>query len=325
MALKHSCGSTATLKRLGVEGYQLVRCLPSAAIDKAHGGLLPCEIGDLAMLLYKYLGSHTLETLQTRRLKASRVKSFNDPFDCQYRGDGVMTLEKTKRYLMNDKRDPDLLVKVARSYNPAIKDPKRAKRFIKKNLTQLAQKYLADWPRVSHGNRGDWEQLLDDSFRLICFCSAEAAPDELLMWSHYGRSHEGARIGFEFPTLNNGNFYIKEVTYSGERVVFDFTDIDNDEAMKAAITACLKTKGLSWAYECEYRLITNPSKCVRNGVLDFLPFDASWVTRVDLGARHDPGISKEIGDLLARDFPNAKCYAARYHPTMYALEYSEMV
>jgi hypothetical protein len=53
--------------------------------------------------------------------------------------------------------------------------------------------------------------------------------------------------------------------------------------------------------------------------MDFFEFDPAWVHRVDFGARHAPDLAKKTRDLLAADFPNAKCYDANNHPTQYAL------
>jgi hypothetical protein len=66
-------------------------------------------------------------------------------------------------------------------------------------------------------------------------------------------------------------------------------------------------------------LVTAREKCIHEGGMDFFEFDPAWVHRVDFGARHAPDLAKKTRDLLAADFPNAKCYDANYHPTQYAL------
>jgi hypothetical protein len=131
------------------------------------------------MLLHKYLGSHTLETLEMKRLKVSRVDTFNDPFECRYRDEGIITLEKAKSFLLSGDRHPDIQLRIVQSYAPSIKTEKKAKRYIKNNLRSLAEKYVAGYPAVLQGNRTDWERLLRDSFRVTCFCAADAVADEL--------------------------------------------------------------------------------------------------------------------------------------------------
>jgi hypothetical protein len=59
------------------------------------------------MLLFRYFGSHALETLQDNLLKAATISSLNDPFELLYRLAGTMTV--AKYYAKQSKQLQELL------------------------------------------------------------------------------------------------------------------------------------------------------------------------------------------------------------------------
>ena len=89
---------------------------------------------------------------------------------------------------------------------------------------------------------------------ITCFSEIN---NNLLMWSHYGKSHTGICIGFDFAKLYESiktkhpfdKFFIK-VRYETEFQAMDYFD-DKVES----IVNWVRTKSLDWNYEKEFRII----------------------------------------------------------------------
>jgi hypothetical protein len=60
-------------------------------------------------------------------------------------------------------------------------------------------------------------------------CPPNRVNPKLLLWSHYGKKHEGIRIGFEFPGPFDVPFQLSAIEYQEKRVqvVFWFLDVCN--------------------------------------------------------------------------------------------------
>ncbi len=82
---------------------------------------------------------------------------------------------------------------------------------------------------------------------LLCFSRNW---DNLLMWSHYGRSHTGICLGFDIPDGQPDGGHDMEVCYQPNLLVIrSGADVNNDLANKL-----LRTKYEVWSYEQEVRL-----------------------------------------------------------------------
>ena len=84
-----------------------------------------------------------------------------------------------------------------------------------------------------------------DELGIFCLCEA---PDDILMWSHYGDSHRGLCLGFRSTTELGIPL---DVEYQRE---FPITD-PLKHSFEEQVQLCLLTKAERWAYEREWRII----------------------------------------------------------------------
>lgn len=91
-----------------------------------------------------------------------------------------------------------------------------------------------------------------NSIYTSCFCPEN---DNMLMWSHYARSHTGAVIGFSKPMIEKqfGNLF--DVNYGNDRISFFIPQ--NEEEVQQLINQIFTTKQDIWSYEKELRILVN--------------------------------------------------------------------
>jgi Protein of unknown function (DUF2971) len=281
------------------------------------------------MIIFRYLASHSLETLKDARLKVVRISSFNDPFECMYRASGVMTRAKAREYFRAKLERREFLADLMHS-QPQLASFKSARRFLKANLDRYADELVRNYDSIKEASPEEREAVMDHAFRVVCFSSSGARPlDEILLWSHYTDKHKGVRIGFEFPAELTKAFRISPITYQDERVAVDLTDDSQEASVKQALLLSTKVKSTAWAYEKEYRLMTVLSFCVvergaDNIPIEYLPIERGWVRRIDFGARCNRQARRSILDIAKKDYPHAECFQADYHKTDYALTYTKL-
>jgi hypothetical protein len=176
--------------------------------------------------------------------------------------------------------------------------------------------------------------IIDDELRAVCFSNPAKVDklDEILLWSHYARKHEGMRIGFEFPDATNATFQVTEIQYQRNRVEVDFSFELQIEALEAALRKSAATKSIAREYEHEVRLFTTIERCEPRETRTapsaftehFLKFDPLWVKSVDFGALCPTEQVEEALCVLKSNYPHVFCKKADFHKSEYALEYREI-
>lgn len=283
------------------------------------------------MLLFRYFASHAFQTIRDLQLMVSRISGFNDPFEFMYRPTGTMTREKARDYVSTD-RYLNFAADRFQGRNSHL-SRKKALRMAKARIPLFAKSLIENFDSLRDSSIERREEMVDRSIRVSCFANAEEVNslDEILMWSHYAKKHEGFRIGFEFPSDKVLPFKVVEVNYSDKRVPLDLSMLANEtEAFEQALMECNKTKSRAWSYEREFRLFTHPKFCVRgkdlqSGALDFVDLERSWIRRVDFGIRTPINERKAIFDLISSGDFQIECCQAKYHRSDYALEYDPVV
>ena len=195
------------------------------------------------MPLFRYLGSHVRETLEKARLKTSRVRDLNDPFELLYSPKRTLTQAEAASRIPNRLKTPSLLAAL-KIHFPNDSAEQLRKKVIQPNVVDAV---VAQYPEiVEHGLMEGRFNSADASFRLVCFSSEQTRlQDEILLWSHYANKHQGHRIGFEIPESPMSVFTIEGVKYSANRVEADFTGDPSDPKFDAAMYASIGTKSRS--------------------------------------------------------------------------------
>ena len=132
------------------------------------------------MILFRYLESAALETLESGHLRVSQVTSYNDPFECMFQVTGEMTPEKGESLLRHRVKSPDFCRRV-RQRNPHLLTDDDVRRDFEENraskIEGICRAYEA-FKRVVASPAP--EELMDEYLRTVCFSAAENAGDEVL-------------------------------------------------------------------------------------------------------------------------------------------------
>ena len=266
---------------------------------------------------------------------ASRISSFNDPFEFLYIAAGEMTASKARQiveYKINNPDKSPTFWLVARQQFPNAKNEAEFKKLVRKSIPRLVINLVKQFENIKNKTLENRGRVADQNLRAICFCEAEKVKplDEILIWSHYAKKHEGVRIGFEFPSGTIDPFKVVKITYQEKRVELDMSQTIENEMGGKILMQSLQTKSKAWGYENEYRLFTIKDRCHEQKISDstteyFLDFKKEWVKSVDFGVRCPRPEIERILKLIKSDYPkNVICKRAVFHKTEYALEYQQI-
>ena len=236
-------------------------------------------------------------------------------------------------YKINNPDEAPTFWLVARQRFPNAKDEIELKKLVRKSIPQFVINLVKEFENIKSTTLENRGRSADQNLRAICFCEAkEVKPlDEILIWSHYAKKHEGVRIGFEFPSGIINPFEVVKITYQEKRVELDMAQPMECEMGGKILMQSLQTKSKAWEYEHEYRLFTSKDRChdeiVKESVKEyFLDFNKEWVKSVDFGVRCPQSEIEKILKLVRSEYPkNVICKKAVFHKTEYALEYQQIL
>ena len=186
------------------------------------------------LYMYKPPKENTLKILRNNRLWAAKPEHFNDPFDCD------LEIEK-------DITEESVLEAARRWRNERqVAEYKTSKLDADGKFTIEERKRLSEIVKNFEKNKNSG-----------VVCLSEGC-DSILMWSHYAQDHKG--VCFEFTRAEN-NYLGKEERCSPVRYERHYPPIDLGQMLinqdGETIRLMMKTKSWEWAYEKEWRLITD--------------------------------------------------------------------
>lgn len=265
---------------------------------------------DQIYTLYKYLEPDRIDVLENGAIRASQVGLLNDPFEV------FPDFSPFKKYLVDITKDafPDRY-----QNSPIIIPYRRFSSDDEKQIEQLAR----------NGIEGFKQGIRETNPLLLCLSETN---NNLLMWSHYARSHTGLVLGFnaqhEFfsGSLRNVSRPFK-VEYSANRPVYPdprTTPMTIDRFMPIYIR-----KSLDWAYEKEWRMLVKPEACRSLGKVGYyecflLDWPPELLTEIILGPKMSLGNKAKIMELKRTKYPTVELFEANLSPTKYNLDISYM-
>lgn len=180
--------------------------------------------------------AHLRSLLVGQRLYFSDPRTFNDPWDCQpfFRVDHLSDPKERERLIAQYKY-------VTRKHGPLLPDEeieRRADHF-RRHPEDLVAKVMAFSEAMARG--------IGEQYRIYCLTPH---PDHELMWAHYARSHTG--VCLEFDAAHPMISVAQAVRYSRDYPAFDMVASEDP----AEDIAPLVSKSAAWAYEDEYRLVS---------------------------------------------------------------------
>ncbi|MDF2570185.1 MAG: hypothetical protein K0R55_1789, partial [Sporomusa sp.] len=198
------------------------------------------------MMLYKYLTPERIDVLQNCSLRYTQPGAFNDPFEVKpYVNKHA---EKQDAHTMLEKAAPEVIRQVYQE------SPSEFRAIISyEKFCEFAKQKIAGSSDIIFGMIEICTPIIRQLFagkfnELLGILSLSEKPDNLLMWAHYSRSHEGYVIGFdsEHPYFHDKKDpeddlgYLRKVQYRETRAVTPVIDL-------AGVDVFL-VKSSQWAY-----------------------------------------------------------------------------
>ena len=279
-------------------------------------------------LLFKYIGlKYGPDNLTKRRWRLSRISSFNDPFDFMPRlAERKVTVEEMKQEILHGELHRILSLRVINQHG--VTGTEAASDYIRTNLDASVESGLKIAQATSSQLISESQETADIFARAVCFTHSDIEQsDEVLMWSHYGQSHEGIRVGFQFP---QGLHSLSEVHYQEERVeVYLGARPASQPELDEALQKIMFTKSKAWDYEKEYRMLVLSEAWTKDSSLpppdnEFLTIDPLWVVNVAFGAKVDRKMAESKAHELSAIYPHVEWLLAEYHPTEFSLVYKPL-
>ena len=192
------------------------------------------------LYIYKPPNAYTLDILISDRLWAPKPERFNDPFDCD--------LEYVK-----DFTEEDYLAAISQRYGKRDQWPSDIAEQVALDL-DADGKFTPE--KRDQVNKVIQEEFIEKNKNSGVICMSEVC-DSILMWSHYAQSHTG--VCFEFIRAEDNDLGDAEicspVTYKWHYPEIDLGLLRYEKGL--VMESAMGTKSLEWAYEKEWRLITD--------------------------------------------------------------------
>lgn len=186
-------------------------------------------------VLFKYgsLNEYSESVFSTSTVWFSTPSALNDPFECR----PWFTFNGTKAEIV------DVLARVLRRCNPNM-----APTDVTANAVSIFLEGRHRDPKTWENLRTDVVARLGKEIGLYCLTKGN---DNILMWSHYAKNHEGYCLEFEATDSTPLFGESQQVLYAKDFPVVDFFNTPHDEQ----VDLIFLTKFIGWQYEEEYRVI----------------------------------------------------------------------
>ncbi|WP_350431810.1 DUF2971 domain-containing protein [Shewanella sp. H8] len=238
-------------------------------------------------MLYKYLDPDRISILESSLIRFTQPTDFNDPFEFKPVISTLASKAEMDQYV--DQYMDEILQAELKKYPPEVRTliPLKQLKLITRqlysqNLPEIEKK-LVEMGSVT-------TQLFSDkSNELIGVLSLAENNSNLLMWSHYARSHKGFCVGFDKKSdffnrtrsIKDEFYYLRKVEYRKDRPISRLTQLSSVEL--------LLIKSEEWQYEQEWRMcaaLTDSSLTIDESPfpIHLFEFPKTAVKQVILGA-----------------------------------------
>ncbi|MEM7166102.1 MAG: DUF2971 domain-containing protein [Planctomycetota bacterium] len=252
------------------------------------------------VIAFKFMeGQYAVPSLEKARVKVTRVRDLNDPFEFRHR---------TKPHEL-----PDML--------RLLNDPKNRDRWraVLRDSGRSVPGHISDGMKLRAAramlNESDshleWLAAKLDEARVLSLART-AFP--LLLWAHYAESHKGVALGFDLSGTSAGN-----VEYTNT-----MPDIGAWED-SSKILQLMLTKSRDWQYEQECRILLEQSELVEEGGVEFVEFGPRPLRQVIAGARSSAQLKSELRRVLSEErYQHVVYLEASCSSIEYKIEFNEV-
>ena len=185
----------------------------------------------------------------------------------------------------------------------------------------------AGYPDVAADFRKQAVELVSRDHGLLCL---SALRGNILMWSHYGKSHTGLVIGLDTRhAFLSSKEPLLEVEYREERVEIGYLAAPRSRELQEQIDSLIKRKSPEWSYELEWRQLRFLQHCKTEEdarspgqVHHFIAVEPGLISKVIVGCRATETLIKSATKLKSLShFAHVQFLQARMHETDFALEF----
>lgn len=282
------------------------------------------------MEVTRYLGSHLDDVLTNCRLKVSRVSKLNDPFEFRYKCVGDFTKKEAEDFLQERLKRENFIQLLSGSNEFRGKSEEEIKNHFQEKKIEIVNNILETMPDAHRQIIDDVSENADKTIRIICFSKpTQKSLEELLLWSHYARSHSGSRIWIDLslePLLAIKQY---EVKYRDDLVSLDISDPNIDLNSEHTFTKALETKAKCWKYEQEIRVLIDKNHCksqkIGENIFEYIDISLKSLTRIDFGVRFpEEERNAHIESLKAKGISNIEFFQCKRSYDKYAIEYKKI-
>jgi hypothetical protein len=248
--------------------------------------------------LYKYLdfeGAKAMLTNSTLMFRNPYIFNFNDPYDCYQ---GLVSFDKV---------------------------PKNYREFLLSRFGNKLQSQTKLVMRILNSITDDQlselfkNHILKQEFLYTGISCFSEKFDNLLMWSHYSKSHSGICIGLNLTNLyanlleNHITPGLLKVNYTDKLEKLEyFIDAEN------SLINCFRIKSLLWAYEEEIRIVLFKLTFDQNNNF-FTIFRNDIITDIFLGSMIKSEKANNIISICTKVYPDSKIYQMKLDESSFKL------
>lgn len=279
-------------------------------------------------MLYKYAGPDRLDVLVRKRIAYTSPRGFNDPFEAQ----PFLKALASDSYIreLAEREGPSILeaeiAKLPLEMRGLIATPE-----VQAALSKGQKSLVVDMLAMQPGVMANLRSIFANGVNLIGILCLAQNPADLLMWAHYGASHEGICIGFDAAhqhfddrrSPKDSLRHLRPVAYQEERPKVNIAELGGLELYL--------TKGREWAYEAEWRIaraIADADEVLtpESGNVHLFTFPPEAVRQVILGCRASEKTRQRAVEIVrTQEWRHVELLETVVHESEYQLELRSVV
>lgn len=278
-------------------------------------------------MLFKYLDPDRVDVLDSNRIRFTQPAEFNDPFEFK---PVISTLASKEE--MDEAVDREIKRAIQTELE---KIPPELSRLIPPTqLEAITRKLYSEyWPKLEKQfeamGSAATQAFVEKSNKLIGVLSLSEKNSNLLMWSHYARSHKGFCIGFDerSPFFNRKRsdtdefYHLRKVEYVKDR--------PSNRVIELSGIELFLVKSDDWLYEQEWRMcapLSDSDKTIEAEPypIHLFDFPKNSVKEIILGACMENKVKDQLINVLNSKYEKVIVKQATISPKEFKIKLVEL-
>ncbi|WP_260563522.1 DUF2971 domain-containing protein [Alteromonas sp. KS69] len=278
-------------------------------------------------LLYKYLDPERIDVLSSSHIRFTQPADFNDPFEFRPVISSAISKDEMDAAI---ERELEKMVQEKIQNIPAVIRSQITPSQLESITRQL---YKDHWPYLKEQFKKMGSEasriFIDKANTLIGVLSLTESNNNILMWSHYARSHKGFCVGFD----TNSDFFNRKRSDVDE--FYHLREVKYDKARPNKLISQLNavnmflTKSIDWEYEKEWRMCSVLEDCDKT--IDSKPypihlfkFPESAVKEVILGACMENSVKDNLLSLVRDKYAHISVKQAKVSSEEFSIGFVDL-